>query len=223
MAINPQVVTVYGRLSFPVWTYAEAVARNPKSEYPKKDEDITPEFNLLLEQPQLDKLVTHVRDVFLPFCLEQSKSGQARNALDDKQVAQLIKQLDDADWEDQPPYISIKPVNDKTAALAPEAVANLKIKGPRGLDIELKAIVNDESELSVPDPDRIKYPDVLPIHTTVHQMYPGAYVAATLNLYSFVSGKKPGWSAAAGVAVFKADADRFGGGVPVDMDDIFAD
>ena len=52
---NPSTVTVYGRLSFPVFTRAEAVARNATSPNPKKDEQVTPEFNLLLEQAQFDK------------------------------------------------------------------------------------------------------------------------------------------------------------------------
>jgi len=54
-------------------------------------------------------------------------------------------------------------------------------------------------------------------------MYGGCYVAATLNLFSFVSGKAPGFSAAASVAVFKADGDRFGGGVAIDEDEMFMD
>jgi hypothetical protein len=54
-------------------------------------------------------------------------------------------------------------------------------------------------------------------------MYGGCYVAATLNLYAFISGKLPGFSASASVAVFKADGDRFGGGTAVDEDEIFLD
>ena len=54
-------------------------------------------------------------------------------------------------------------------------------------------------------------------------MYPGCFVAATLNLYGFLSGKKPGFSASASTAIFKADGDRFGGGVDFDEDEIFLD
>ena len=85
-------------------------------------------------------------------------------------------------------------------------------------------IVNDESELAVPDPDMIFPPaKVLPIGKTIHTMYPGCRVAATLNLYSFISGKVPGFSSSASVAVFKNDEERFGGGVSVDEDEIFMD
>src|SRR5690242_18596609 len=95
-------VTIYGRLSFPVWKHAEAVQRNAKSKFVKDAADVTPEFNLLVEQPQLDKLIAHVKSKFLPFCLQQSAAGEKRNALDQKQVDKIVKSLDKGDWEDQP-------------------------------------------------------------------------------------------------------------------------
>lgn len=222
-AKNPQNVTVYGQLSYPVFQYKMALERNKKSSFPKDEDKVTPEFNLVVEQAQLEKFLTHVRNEFLPFCLEQSKNGEKRNALTDAEVKRILKLIDSGDWADQPPYIPVKPVPEKTAPLAPAGVAMLKVLGQRGVDVELKAIVYDESELLVPDPDLLKFPIIKPIGQTVHQMYAGAYVAATLNLYAFVSGKLPGFSASASTAVFKADGTRFGGGVDVDEDDIFAD
>lgn len=220
---NPKTVTIYGRLSFPNFNYQQAVARNAKSNYPKDAADVSPDFNLLVEQPQLDKLVTHVRDVFLPYCKEQSDKGEKRDALDDAQIKRILKVIDAGDWEAQPPYIPIKVVGEKTADLAPEAVANIKVTGNKGVDIDLKAIVNSEDELLVPDPDLLTFPVIKPIGQTVHEMYGGCYVAATLNLYAFISGKLPGFSASAGTAVFKADGDRFGGGSTIDEDEIFLD
>jgi len=222
-AKNPKTVTVYGRLSFPNFNYQQAVARNAKSQYAKDAADVAPDFNLLVEQTQLDKLVNHVRTEFLPYCAEQEKKGEKRDALDASMIDRLVKQLDSGDWASQPPYICIKEVAEKTAALAPEAVASLKVVGNKGTDIELKAIVNSEDELLVPDPDLLTYPVIKPIGQTVHQMYGGCYVAATLNLYAFVSGKLPGYSASASVAVFKADGERFGGGTTVDESEIFLD
>lgn len=220
---NPKTVTIYGRLSFPNFNYQQAVARNAKSNYPKDAADVSPDFNLLVEKPQLEKLLTHVRQEFLPYCLEQSNKGEKRDALTQKEIDRIIALLDSEDWETQPPYIPVKPVPEKTADLAPEAVANIKISGNKGVDIEQKAIVNSEDELLVPDPDQLTYPVIKPIGQTVHQMYGGAYVAATINLYAFISGKLPGFSASASVAVFKADGDRFGGGTTVDEDEIFLD
>lgn len=220
---NNTTVTIHGRLSFPVWTYKEALARNTTSPNPNKDEAVTPEFNLIVDQAQLDKYVRHVKDVFLPYCIAQSKAGEKRNALTKAEANRILKVLD-SDWTEQPPYISVKPVPEKTAPLAPEGVAMIKVVGPRGADVDLKAIVNDESELAVPDPDMIFPPaKVLPIGKTIHSMYPGCRVAATLNLYSFISGKVPGFSSSASVAVFKNDEERFGGGVSVDEDEIFMD
>lgn len=220
---SPKNVTIYGRLSYPTFDYAQALKRNATSSYKKDDADVTPEFNLLVEDAQKEKLRRHILDVFLPYCLEQHNTGQKRDALDQKQVDRLVKLVESEDWDAQPPYICIKPVPEKTQDLAPEAVASIKVLGNKGQDIELKAIVNHEDELAVPDPDRVSYPCILPIGQTVHSMYGGAYVAATLNLYAFVSGKAPGFSASAGVAVFKADGDRFGGGVAVDEDEMFMD
>lgn len=224
MAKSPKNVTIYGRLSFPTFDYQQAVAKNAKSNFAKADPaDVTPDFNLLVERAQLDKLKKHVLDEFLPYCVEQFTKGEKRDALDQKQVDKLVKIIEAEDWESQPPYIPIKPVSDKTQELAPEALASVKVLGNKGTDIIQQAIVQDESELAVPDPDRVDYPAILPIGQTVHSLYGGCYAAATLNLYAFVSGKLPGFSAAASVCVFKADGDRFGGGVTVDEDEMFLD
>ncbi len=224
MAKSPKNVTIYGRLSFPTFDYAQAVAKNAKSKYVKADAaDVTPDFNLLVEQAQLDKLKKHVLEEFLPYCVEQHSKGEKRDALDKKQVDKILAIIEADDWENQPPYIPIKMVPEKTRELAPEALASVKVLGNKGTDMVQQAIVQDESELAVPDPDRVAYPAIMPIGQTVHSLYGGCYAAATLNLYAYVSGKQPGFSAAASVCVFKADGDRFGGGVSVDEDEMFLD
>lgn len=223
MAASPKTVTIYGRLSFPNFTMAQALARNSKSQFAKAEADVAPDFNLLVEQPQLNKLTDHVLNQFIPYCVQQEAKGEKRDNLTQKDADRIIALIESGDWEAQPPYVPIKPVPEKTAALAPEAVASIKVVGNKGQNIELKAIVNDESELAVPDPDLLAFPAIKPIQQTVHTMYGGCYVAATLNLYAFISGKLPGFSASAGTAVFKADGDSFGGGVSVDEDEIFLD
>jgi hypothetical protein len=224
MAKSPKNVTIYGRLSFPTFDYQQAVAKNAKSQFAKADAaDVTPDFNLLVEQAQLDKLKNHLLTEFLPYCVEQEKKGDKRDALTQAQADKLVKLIESEDWDSQPPYICIKPVPAKTQELAPEALASVKVLGNKGTDIVQQAIVQDESELAVPDPDRVDYPAIMPIGQTVHSLYGGCYAAATLNLYAFVSGKLPGFSAAASVCVFKADGDRFGGGVTVDEDEMFLD
>lgn len=220
---NPKTCTVYGRLSFPTFTAKAAYERSLKGQYPAADvASAAPDFQLLLEQAQLDKLVKHVTDEFLPYCVEQSAKGEKRDVLSDKEAKDLLKQLSPPDF-DGPYNTPFKPVHEKTADLAPEAVATIKVIGNKGVDIELKAIVNNEDEMLVPDPDQLTFPVIKPIGQTVHSMYPGAYVAATLNLYAYHNGKHPGFSAGASVAVFKADGDRFGGGTTVDEDEIFLD
>lgn len=222
---NPATVTIYGRLSFPTFTWQEAVERNrtaPRNIQVSKDEDVKPSFNLLLEEAQLDKLMTHIKDVYLPWVSDQHKAGADRfKQLDDKQVARLVKQLD-SDWTEQPPHILLKPVSDKSLALMPEAVASVKLSGNKGEDMTLKAIINSEEELAVNDGQIVTFPTIRPINESVHNMYPGAYVAATINLYAYYNSA-PGLSGGCATPVFKADADRFGGGVEIDEEEIFLD
>ena len=95
---DPQTVTIRGRLSFPNFTYAAALKQNLKSKFPKKEEDVRPNFQLLLNEVQGDKLVAHVRDVFIPWCVEQEKAG-AKSGLTAAQAKKLTKILDEGDWE----------------------------------------------------------------------------------------------------------------------------
>lgn len=222
MATSPKTVTIYGRLSFPTWTAAEGYTLSQKGTYPTADvASSSPSFNLLVTDAQWAKFYKHVTEEFLPYCNEQEQKGEKKDVLSKKEVADLIAGLEDL--ENQVYNTPAKPVSEKTALLVPEAVASIKAIGPKGGDVELKAIVTDEGELKVPDPDLITFPVVKPIGVTVHQMYPGALVAATLNLYAYHNGKHPGFSAGASTAVFKADADRIGGSLAVDEEDIFSD
>lgn len=220
---NPQVVTVYGRLSFPQFTAQEAHDRSQGGQYPTKDKaEAKPNLTLLLEQAQMDKARNWVQDKFLPYCEAQHAAKEKRNALDPKECKLLSEQIHDPVL-DGPYNTPFKPLSDKSKLLAPECVAALKVIGNAGTDFSLKAIVNGEKDLLIPDPDIMAYPVIRPIEQTVHEMYAGAYVGVTLNLYAYHNGKLPGFSAGGNTAVFRADADRFGGGVAVDESEIFAD
>lgn len=226
MAKNPQTVTIRGRLSYPTFTTEAAYALGQKGKFPTASPaESTPSFQLLVEKDQLQKLVEHARKVFLPWCVERSDAGEKKNTLTSADVKKLLAQVDDpAQWGDAAIYNSpFKPVSENTVEHAPEAVAAIAVRGSKGQNIELKAIVQDEGELLIPDPDLLTFPVIKPIGQTVHEMYAGAHVAATLNLYSYYNGKLPGFSASAGVAVFKADGERIGGGVAVDEEEMFLD
>lgn len=219
---NPKQVTIYGRLSFPSWTAKEAYDLSLKGQYPAKDvADAAPHFQLLVSDAQWQKFHKHATEVFLPYCAEQFAKGEKRDALSTAEVKALTDGL--ADLDSQTLNTPAKPVHEKSQALAPEAVATIKAIGQKGGDIEQKAIVQSEQELSVPDPDLIAFPAVKPISQTVHSMYPGCYVAATLSLYAYHNGRHPGFSAGVSTAVFKMDGERFGGSVSVDEDAIFLD
>ncbi len=222
VSTNPKQVTIYGRLSFPSWTAKEAYDLSLKGSYPAKDPaDANPHFQLLVSDAQWQRFYKHATEVFLPYCAEQFAKGEKRDSLSPAECKQLTDGLDDL--ENQTLNTPAKPVHEKSQALAPDAVATIKAIGPKGGDIDLKAIVNGEHELAVPDPDQLTWPAVKPIGMTVHSMYPGCYVVATLSLYGYHNGKHPGFSAGVSTAVFKMDGERFGGGTAVDEDAIFLD
>lgn len=223
--VDPKVVTIWGRLSFPVWTAQDAHDKSQKGKYPSASPaEAQPNFNLLVEQKMLDKLRDHVVNHFMPHCAASfAKDGEkGKDALDPKEVKDLLAQIDGTDFDGvfNTPF---KNLSEKSKDLAPECVASVKLIGNKGTDMELQAVVRKEDELLVPDPDQLSWPCLRPIGQTVHQMYPGCYVGVTVNLYAYHNGKLPGFSAGAQVAVFRDNADRFGGGVAVDAEEMFAD
>lgn len=220
---DPQTVTVQGRLSYASFTPEEAHQLSLKGKYPTADAASTkPHFNVLLEQAQHDKLVAHLEDVFFPWTNEQHAAGEKRNALPPADSAKLIKDI--KKFADATLNVGIKEVPEKTQPLAPECVSSIKVSGQKGVAIVQKAAVYSEDELRVPEPDILTYPVIRPINATVHELYPGSIVAVTLNVWSsYNDPKRPLLGLSASTVVFKADAERFGGGVAVDEDDIFAD
>lgn len=219
---NEKTVTVWGWISFPEFTAQGAYTQSQKGTYPAADvASASPNFLLLLNDTQAEKFRKHVEDVFLPYVENQHKKGEKKDALSPAEVNLLMAAIEDPSGAVvNTPF---KVISDKTAVLRPDAVAAVKCIGGKGTDIELKAIVNSEAELAVPDPDILSFPVIKPIAATTHQMYAGCQVAATLNLYAYKNGKNPGFSAGVSVAVFRADDERFGGSVGIDESEIFMD
>jgi hypothetical protein len=216
-------ITVQGRLSYPTWDAQSAFDLSQKGKFPAKSvAEAAPSFLMVVTQAQWDKFRNHAVNVFLPYCAEQTKKGERIDALEAKEVKALIDGLE-GDLADQMYNTPAKAVSPKTLELVPDAVATIKAIGPKGGTIVQKAVAYTEFDLVVPDPDQLIWPCVKDISVTKHEMYPGALVAATLNLYAYRNGKHPGFSAGVKVCVFKQDADQFGGSVAVDEDAIFAD
>lgn len=223
---DPKGLTVRGRLSFPRFTHAEAVAANKKSNYVKPNEgDVQPEFNMLIEQAQLDKIVTHLDTVFLPYVEQQIAKGEKRDAFPDvKYVKKVRDKLASGEFESTVPHLLIKEIGEKQQESAPECVASVKVVGRKGGNIEVQATVFEEDQLLVPDADILAYPVRKPISETTLEPYPGAYVVATLNLYTyFQSASVYGIGAGADLVFVMGNltGDRFGGGAAVDEDAIF--
>jgi hypothetical protein len=223
MSKDPKSITFYGRLSYPTFTAQEAYDQSLRGQFPAKDvASVSPAVQLLVTQGQFDKVMNHFINEFLPYCQRQHDAGEKRDALEAAEVKKLIASIT-GDLADQTYNSPVKLVSDKTAALAPEAVAAMKVIGPKGGDFTLKAIVTDESELAVPDPDLISFPTIVPVNNSVHQFYPGCVVAVTAQPYAYHNGRLAGFSLGADTLVFRTDADRFGGGVSIDTDEIFMD
>ena len=220
---NPKMITLYGRLSFPTFTAKEAYDLGLRGNYPAKDvASASPSFTLLVDMPQWERFITHATEVFLPYCAEQAKKGEKKDALEDKEVKLLIDGIT-GDLADQVYNTPAKAVSEKSVDLVPTAVAAIKCIGQKGVDLDKRAIVQDESEMRAPDPHQLDYPCVKPIGLTKHELYAGCYAAATLNLYAYRNGKLPGFSAGVSTIVFKMDGDRIGGSVAVDESAIFLD
>lgn len=224
---NPQELTTRGRLSYPTWTYEEALKRNASSKFPKKADDVRPNVQFLLTQSRADALIAHLKDVFIPWCVEQDKLGdKGKSRLTPAQAKKLTKILDEQDWEVDGVLGLIKPVYEKTAELAPEAVLQLAVNGMKGQDLGKKAIVRSESELKNPLDDLVIPARglIMPIADTTLELYPGANVAATLNFFAFTAAGQPGIQASTGAVIFTSDNERFGGGGGViDEEAIFLD
>lgn len=224
---NPKNVTVWGRLSYPTLTYAQAVINNdnnPNVKQRRNPGEERPDFSLLLDAVQTNKLVTHLKEVFLPYCVQQEADGQRKDALSQKDADRLAEAIDEAVAGDEPSLVTlVRPLTDKTQALDPDAVTSVKLFGTNGQDMVLKAVVKTEKELAVPDGDLVipKRGLILPMNDTTHTMYAGAICAATIGLYAYKTGPASmGVSGGASVLIFKEDADPFGGGGIVDEDDI---
>lgn len=226
---NPKSVTIRGRLSFPVFEHIMAVERNKTSKFPKAtDKEVNTEFNLLIESDQFEKLRKHLLDVFIPYVEERMAKGEKTDVVEPAQLKKLKTMLaEGGDWLDNPPHLPMKEVSEKNLENMPEAVASVKVVGPKGADVNLQATVYSADQLKVPDADILSFPVVKPLNETVFDMYPGAVVGATLNLYAFFNSKAVnGISAGGNTAVYLGnfEGERFGGGAPaVDLDAIFMD
>lgn len=220
----PQI-TVSGRLSYPVFTMAEAIERDKTSKYPAaKPEYIAPNFNLLLDQKSHDKVLEFFLDELLPYFVEVNKQNEdwGLSAVEAKRIEKLLRS---GDLEDQPPYIPLKPVPEKTQELAPEAVSMIKINGRRGANIKQLAVIESAEELNDNSTENFTGPAILPIEETVHTLYAGCVTGAKLGFYATKKAKPAGFQARATSAVFKSDADSFSafGDDSIDYDDLFMD
>jgi hypothetical protein len=215
--------TYTGWLSFPTLTNKAAFELSQKGSYPAASADlVSPHFQLLLSQAQYEKFVAQATE-FLSQEIEVTQPGGKRIKLSAKDREDLLKDIT-GDLSDQRYNTPLKAVHEKTAELKPEAVASLKVIGPKGGDFKVRAIVRAENEIAqTSDVIWAGQPVILDIGETVHEVYPGCVAKVTINLYAYMNGKNPGFSAGGSILVFSADGDRFGGGDAMDEEAMFLD
>lgn len=216
-------VQFYGRSSYPALTAQQAFDQSQRGQFPAKSlEEAAPNLNLLVTDTQKKRVEDYLIKEFLPFCVEQYKVGnKEKYAMPQEDVDKLIAAIqgDPANAEYNIPF---KILSDKSAELAPEAVGVVKVMGAKGTDFVLKAAVHNENELADPMSDVLKFPCILPLEETTHEFYPGCVIGLKVVAYSYYNGKRPGVSLSADTLVWRADADRFGGGAgDVDEDEFF--
>lgn len=216
---NPrEIKAVKGRLSFHDLTAQEAfenAQRGPFAASTPTVADAKPYITLLLTEGSYEKMLKHIVEEFFPMCAEvyKNEGDKGKNALSPKEIAALTAQLEEGEGPYNTPF---KLPSDKTLELMPEAVRSLKVIGPKGGNFAVAAYVRGEDELSAPDPDRVKYPVILPINQTQHDLYSGCWAGTSGTLYSYRNGKNPGFSFGGDTVVFMADDARFGGGGAID-------
>lgn len=219
---NENQVTAGGRLSFPQLTAQVAYQQSQTGSYPAADvASASPNFMLLLNDKQTQKVKDVLLNVYIPFCVEQHKRGEKRSALSAAQAKLIIEGIEDP--ENSTVNTPFKKVSEKTLELAPDTVSAIKCIGNKGVDLDQLAIVYKESELLIPDPDILTWPALVDIERTKHQLYAGCNAGATIGFYVYVAGKSPGLSAGVNTIVFRGDNAKFSGGVDVDLDEIFMD
>lgn len=208
-----------GRLSFHVHDVDAALVEKNKGPFAKSNDtvaDVSAYSTILLTAPQYERIKTQL----IEFLGECAKLPKGEIKLTPAELKMLVRQIE-AD-EALPLNTPFKQLSEKTLELWPECVAAVKLLSPRGQSFVEEAIVRNEDDLKVPDPDRIGFPLQLPLRESRFTMYNGCWVIAPLSFYTYKNGANPGVSAGGTHIIFQRDDTPFAGGPGVDRDSIFA-
>lgn len=220
-----------GRLSFFETDAAKAheeALKGPYRDQALKDGASKPYFNLLLTEARFEQVFVHLRDVFFPFTVEQYKAEKVppgktptgKFSISPKEAQAILDQIEAGD---KAPYNTpFSMPTEKTLELYPEAFRVMKMVGFPGQNIEQQAIIRSMADLSVEDPDRVKYPDRLPINQTNHKLYRGCWAMCQVEFFPYRIGPNPNVKANSTVLIFADNAPQFGGGKPLNDDALFA-
>jgi hypothetical protein len=225
-----------GRLSYHEFSAAAAHAdmlTSPYADGAKAQGASKPYANILLTETQYERIEKFLEDEFFPECNKIFKQDPAAKlAASKKETDSLLEQIQEG--ERSPYNTPFSLPNEKTLALWPEAHRSIKCVGRLGVDLIQKAIVHSEDDLAkvkdpvtgdlVPINNRIiAKPQILDITETDKELYSGCWVSTQMEFWLYRVGKTPGLRADITTVIFAKDDTRFGGGVPIDEDAIFAE
>lgn len=217
-AVVQEPTPIYGWLRYATWTAAEAFDLSQKGQYPKKDaSESTPSVTLLLNQAQFDKMKALAKK-FVTACGDNYDAKDPKS-FSPKEIAELIDCYE-GDLAAQSLNTPFKAVDETAGDVFPEAVAMVKLMGPRGGNISQEAAVMDESEMRVPDPQIITFPQILNVSKTVHELSLGSLVIVKPTFYAYHNGRHAGFSGSVSTVVWREPGTPLSGGGRVSVDEL---
>lgn len=149
----PKNLVLTGGLSFPIKSEDEIKLlqewrAEKKLKKPKYADKIG--VTLLLKEPQLEKIVKHLEDVYLPFVDVLYKNTDGEKGVEPEVVAALLKQVKARDWSDKNLPIrelTAKDIENNGGDECPY-IAKVKINGPYESSFKVAAKIVREGQVS---------------------------------------------------------------------------
>jgi len=146
----PKNLVIQGVLSFPLTSDADLAAlkewrverKISKPQYPDKIG-----ASLLLDQAGLDKAVTYLTDVYLPFNDVLYADTDGEKGIPPELSAELLKQAKTRDWSDSNMPIRALTAKDIENRPSEDLIAKIKFSGPYESDMGKKALIKDGDDI----------------------------------------------------------------------------
>lgn len=214
---RPEGLNVGGRFSYANLTAQEAYdsahradSKLPPKQRPQSVDEAKASFNVLLNEAGLEVVKNYLLDTVIPWFEQEVADGNKKMTVDQQGINLIRDNIVGEVWDAKLGTLAIKPVNEKTQALAPTAAASLVVKAWKaGTNISKEAFVTEEEQL-LTKPFTKK--QMFPLEDTIFDLYPGCYVKATISFWIGAVNGAPYLSCAGSSVAFWKDAPSFVGG-----------